>query len=620
MRHHVSWFRPVQALSRGGLAALLLCAFGAWPAAQAACAPGKQYYRYVGDKTSDTQCTDDDIPSAIKNATCPGTIIVLTSEHTYTAQHLEIDGKSLTLTASAGACGPPGACDGDGCEEPTPTAPLITISGSGHSGDSVLWIHGNSNVTLRYLTISDGNNFRGDTSTYGGGIHFDGTGSLTLDTTTVSNNAAMYGGGIEFSGNGGFAGLKLGPRTLILGNQAAASGGGIRLSGEAYMSALDDHSTIFNNHAPNGYGGGLNVVGPAHADLASPGYAGSGIVSHNTAQYGGGIAITGGDSANEHGEAQLFTVDPQRPVRIDNNFASSSGGGIYLKAYFSVLDRYRNAHLCAFEFRIDGNGAPQGGAIEAEEDGGFDYVWLNRSGNTCHGLPPGSQRCVAGIDCNAISDNVTTDSAGTPTDGAIVHADTADFHAERLQMRANRGGYALRGPGLDLADCLLADGTYSQRLVDGGGLTINNCTFAGNTIQSTDTIHASYSLTLTNSIVHQPGNLVLAYSGDAGNLKAEYMLASEIATLPHNSSVWATDDPGFVDASHGDYHLALSSPAIDIAPGTLENDVDLDGLLRDRDLPGIPNFIGDRDLGAYERQSSSCFSGDTVFCDGFEPL
>jgi hypothetical protein len=617
MRHGLSGFWPVL-LPRLCLAGLLYCTCGAWPAAwAAACLPDVPHYRYVGDMDSDAQCTDNDIQSAINHATCPATTIVLTSEHTYTAQHLEIDGKSLTLTATTLGCGPPGLCDGD-CPS-TPTAPLITISGSGHSGDSVLWIHGNSNVTLRYLTISDGNNLDGANPTYGGGIHFDGTGSLTLDTTTVSNNTAMYGGGIQFSGNGGFAGLKLGPRTQILGNTAAASGGGIRLSGEAYMSALDDYSTIFNNHAPNGYGGGLNVVGPAHADLASPGYAGSGILSHNDAQYGGGIAITGGDDANEHGEVQLFTVDPQRPVRIDNNFASASGGGIYLKAYFSVLSRYRNAHLCAYDFRVDHNGAPEGGAIEATEDGGFTYVWLNRGG-TCHGLPAGAQRCIAGPDCNAISGNVTADGGGTATEGGIIDADGVDFHAERLQMRANRGGYALHGAVLDIASCLLADSTYSRQLVNGSTLLVNNCTFAGNTIQSTDTIHVEYALTLTNSIIYQPGNLIVAFSGEPGDLKAEYVLASEIATLPHNSSIWATADPGFVDASHGDYHLALSSPAIDIAPGTLENDLDLDGMLRDRDLPGVPNFIGDRDLGAYERQSSSCFSSDTLFCDGFEPL
>jgi hypothetical protein len=176
--------------------ALFLAAGG--HAAAATCVPGSAYVRYVGDTATDNQCTDNDIQAAIDNTECPNTTIVITAEHTYTAQHLDIDGKNVTLKGTANPCGLY-------FEPPPPTSPLITISGAGHSGDSVLYIHGASDVTLQYLSIESGSNPAG----YGGGIHFDGTGSLVLDTSTVRNNVANLGGGINFTGTGGPAALTL---------------------------------------------------------------------------------------------------------------------------------------------------------------------------------------------------------------------------------------------------------------------------------------------------------------------------------------------------------------------------------------------------------------------------
>src|SRR5215471_13840209 len=101
----------------------MLAALCACNVAAALCPPPEVIsHRYVGDTnplslTYDAQCTDNDIQSAINNATCPNTTIVITSEHTYTAQHLEINGKDLTLEGTTLNCGPPGAC-GDACPPP----------------------------------------------------------------------------------------------------------------------------------------------------------------------------------------------------------------------------------------------------------------------------------------------------------------------------------------------------------------------------------------------------------------------------------------------------------------------------------------------------------------------
>jgi len=571
--------------------------------------------RYVGDTASNSECTDDDIQSAIDHVDCPNSLIVITGDHTYTAQHLDINGKSVTLKGTDNPCGL-------FLEPPPPTSPRITISGAGHSGDSVLYIHGNSDVTLQYLSIESGNNLGG----YGGGIHFDGTGSLLLDTTTLKNNKADYGGGINFTGSGGPAVLTLDIYSQVISNSAAGSGGGIRIDGQGYLSATHDGTLIALNHAPEGYGGGINVVGPAHADIGSPG-AGVGVVYLNDAKYGGGIAIT--SSGDDDANVQLFTTDPSRPVRIADNFASSSGGAFYLQGNVGTIGSftYSRAILCAHDFRIDDNSAPEGSAIHADYESNPTFA----SGsvvmlNDC-GTPPLARRCGSGAPCNTVNGNVATDDQGNATLGAAIRVgDASTFNGDRFSMQDNLGGYAIRTSGNDgdanTSNCLLTDNQVSRQLLSSGGgnLEVTNCTLANNAILSTDTIHAEGGLSLIDSIIDQPGNLALAYSGSAPALHVDYVLSSDTSTLPVANTI-IMGAPTFIDGAHRDYRLQIASLGIDYAPPTAADDRDLDNFARDVDLPTVPNVWGRRDLGAYERQRTyACTVGDTIFCHGFEDL
>ena len=122
--------------------------------ASAVCNPSLTYKRVVGDTASDKNCTDNDIQSAINNATCPNTTIFITGEHLYRSQHLLIQGQSLSLVGTSAAnCSL--SIGGQRPAEVDDTS-LITISGAGHTGDSVVSIHGNSNVTLQNLEITAG--------------------------------------------------------------------------------------------------------------------------------------------------------------------------------------------------------------------------------------------------------------------------------------------------------------------------------------------------------------------------------------------------------------------------------------------------------------------------------
>lgn len=241
--------------------------------------------RYVGNTTSDNKCTDNDIQSAINAVTCPGTRIYITGERNYTGQHLVISGQSLSLIGSASACGVENANGGGGA---VPIAPLRTLTGSSTLGASVISIIGNSTVTLQYLDITGANL---GSSGKGGGIFFFGSGALTLDTTSVDSNRADSGGGISMNSPSSSAlTLTLSKNSLIINNVATTSGGGILLEGNSQLIAIADQTLIGSNQALGGYGGGIYVIGPARADIGSAGHDSAGVVSNNSAVYGGGIA------------------------------------------------------------------------------------------------------------------------------------------------------------------------------------------------------------------------------------------------------------------------------------------------------------------------------------------
>jgi hypothetical protein len=587
--------------------------------ARADCLP-VAYKRYVGNTVTDNQCTDNDIQSAINISACPTTIYV-SNERAWTGQHLDINNRNITIVGRSGGCGPQ-ACDGGGCI--VPDIPEVIVDGVGHSGDSVMYIHGSSNVTLKSLDIRNGTNINGAANTYGGGIHFDGNGSLVLDTVWVRNNSARYGGGINFNGNGGFAGMTVLANTRVLNNTAANSGGGVRVTGNAFMSMLYDNTAVWFNHAPDGYGGGINVVGPARVDIASPGQSNVGVVYSNDARYGGGIAVTAGSSDGDDASLQLYTVDPARPVRIQGNFASSSGGGVYLKSYIG-FPALNSAAMCAFDFRIDFNGAPEGSAIHVDSDSDFtgpwgSYAFLNETNSRCSDIPPFAQRCAPGVPCNEFEGNASVDAAGSATLGAAIFiGDDSFLFGDRFTMTGNDGGYAVRGTtGFEVSNCLLARNDVTRQLLraEGGSVGINSCTIVDNTILSTNSIYAGGSLTLADTIIDQPGNNALGYGGNPNDLVVSYVLSSDVSTLPAIQGV-AIGRPTFVNAAGGNYRLALNSLGIDFAPPIVGDDRDLDNNPHDQDLQEVGNLYGVRDLGAYERQRS-CGTNDTIFCNGFE--
>src|SRR6201999_4466318 len=110
-----------------------------------------------------------------------------------------------------------------------------------------------------------------------------------------------------------------------LNNTAHVSGGGIRIEGDTHLYAISPNTTFTLNTAETGYGGALEVLGPARAELVSPVYLNLGLIYGNDADTGGGIAAIGGSGGAAF--VRVFTTDAHNPTRIDGNFASGRGGG-----------------------------------------------------------------------------------------------------------------------------------------------------------------------------------------------------------------------------------------------------------------------------------------------------
>jgi len=614
-------------------AALLLVANDA----AAFCSAGVVYEVYVGDKASDSTCTYNSIQEALDATYACPTTIRITRMHTYTTQHLTLTGttKPLTLQGEADGvtcyqlahCLPRGGCHAD------TTQPLVTIDGNNTAG-SVLTITGNSTLTLRDLTITRG---AAAASAAGGGILFNGTGALALDTTTVSLNDAGYGGGIDVNGNGGAATLTLDANSLVIYNTAEHDGGGIRLTGQARLFALQPQTYIFQNHADNGYGGGIAVVGPAQADIGSPGYNGAPVIDSNTAAYGGGIGM---DAAPDNADVttRIFSVDAKHPVQVSNNTASHTGGGVWMHPFISGISNTEvYPAFCAFDFRIDHNIAQEGTAIYSDTDssvgngnvGGFASLNSTFLG-TCSSPEPvaslGAVRCAAGVACNTLNGNVAEDNSNTPKPGSVILIqDTGTLNGARFAMRDNTGQHAIRtlDGQVTLDTCLIADNTLTAEMLrfenDGtadGYATIDGCTVVNNSDAGAPVIYSAYQLKLTDSIIDELGINTLNYAGPGAGLNVSGVLATDISTLPSAAGI-DQGQPLYVDAANKDYHLQPTSTGVDFAPG--KGGQDLDGNPRDVNLSGVPGNPTPRDIGAYERQNRfQCGTSDSFFCNGFE--
>jgi predicted outer membrane repeat protein len=527
----------------------------------------------------------------------------------------------------------------EACSSATPTSDTI-LDGYGGVKRSVLEIRNGGVVRLSRLQILNGD--EADDSD-GGGIDYKGYGELILDRVWIAHNRAGYGGGIYFNGRGAGATLTLLDNIIIQSNTAVYNGGGIHLSGRAKLNMIGTNNAVLGNTARGvqlntqgqpffeGHGGGIYIKTPATADIGAAGVFGSGnVFSENEARLGGAIAFLG-DSDGHRSQINIFSAHGNQPIRLFNNLATEKGGAIYARPTVTgfLSTSIADVDVCLTDASMVGNRAPKGAAAYLDNDGDgpvFDIpagASMYYNSNEC--LPPQTAAvCTKGIACSEVAGNLAIDSAGNPSDGAVIQFDAfTEFgemnnlnahnnHAQSIIKRnSNTPTSAFPRPGANMRiqNCLIWGNELSQYVMDfpDHEMNLHQCTIADNLIASDYVLRMhepGNRSSIVNSIIVQPFQFAVNLSGQRSTFNVSHVMTSSPFNNPPPSLLKyvSYESPRFVAPLLGDYRLRPDSPAIDY--GRYYNDGlqrDIAGNYRNVDLPK-PNVSGFRDLGAYEMQ------------------
>ena len=403
-----------------------------------------------------------------------------------------------------------------------------TASGNLAAAEGGGFWNGSGTMTVDGTTL-DANLASGAEATNGGGALFNIGGTLTVSNATISNNiadgAAGSGGGI-LNVNGGTLSVT---DSSITGNSSNRAGGGIEDnstvdtgSGPLVGSVTLMNVTLDNNmtgSAP-GNGGGMHLTGGATSMITG------GTVNGNTAAQEGGGLWNGTGAMTIDGT----TIDGNTGSGAD---AANGGGGIFNLGGTLVVSNATISNNVA-----DG-ASGSGGGILNTRGGDVTVTDSSITGNT-------SNRAGGGIEDNSTIDfggetpaigsvtltNVTLDGNTTgnaPGNGGGLHltgAATSSITGGTVSgnTAGNEGGGLWNGSGVMDVDTVTIDGNAANGPDGGGGIynnangtinlmrsTVSNNTSAGNgggvTNEASTTINFAQSTISTNSAAVNGGGM-----------------------------------------------------------------------------------------------------------------
>lgn len=396
----------------------------------------------------------------------------------------------------------------------------------------------------------------------GGGLHLENSANVILNSNTIKENMANPfpkagsgggGGGISFY-NCPNATLQ---SNIIVRNRASGSGGGNFIDSPG--ATLIDN--IVNENIANHIGGGMKHY--AGMNFLRSGYATlmSNTISYNSAANTCGglcfsasdyITLTNNTIAHNNAGTTGFVVAEGGGIKLTgarnvtlsentvlSNTAITFGGGLYLNHL---------SNLVMIDNVVQGNEAKQGGGI-----------WLANSAGQLNGI--------------TITANTVYSYPGYTIEGnggglylfnstaILTNTIIADNEAET----AGSGMYTLDSSFPNATHVTLVHTTIANnKNGDGIGLYIRG---TNSTINLVNTIVVSHNVGITVAAGNTATlNGVLWYS----NMTDTDGSGNIIVTNAH------TGDPAFVDPGAGDYHIQLTSVAIDRGVSTSVND-DMDG-------------------------------------------
>ncbi|HEV2455478.1 MAG TPA: choice-of-anchor Q domain-containing protein, partial [Verrucomicrobiae bacterium] len=374
--------------------------------------------------------------------------------------------------------------------------------------------------------------------------------------TFISNSAPYDGGGLYLTT----------PRTILnncifLGNSSGGNGGGV-CSSWPFTAVASNCTFIWNMAAGNG-------GGACYAALTNCSVIG------NKATNGGGV----------YGIANNCV--------LSDNVATNDGGGLY---YYYGSTPYPAIVGCAFT----NNSALNGGGAYTSSSCGFSncFFCANSAANNGGGIELGAYCLIA--HCGIYSNNAGLNGggvSGSEVSYCIILGNTAG--------EAGGGTYDCQ-----MANCLLSgnSATYGGGSLDDSFFLIRNCTIANN--RATNVGGGFYStgvwaFGITNCIIYDNSeNNPFPWAKDYSNYyPTNFIGMFHCCTVPLPApSIWGgnnnniTNDPAFVNAAFGDFHLQSNSPCINAGRNP--------DIARITDLDGNPRIVGGTvDIGAYECQS-----------------
>ncbi|RKY19561.1 MAG: hypothetical protein DRP63_00415 [Planctomycetota bacterium] len=348
---------------------------------------------------------------------------------------------------------------------------------------------------------------------------------------------------------------------ITVKNGSADYGGAIYCCG----SSPSIVNCVFNENNASSCGGAIYCRDHSSASIANCTF------SNNEAYYGGAIYCCSSSPSIVN-------------CVLNENDASGWGGAIYCRDHSSA-----SIANCTFS----GNSADRGGAIEchstsmtmtncilsgnsADYDGGAVYCSSSTATITNCTFSGNSARDNGGaIECYSSSMTMTNCILGGNSAGwwgGAICCDSSSPTLTNCSFGNNNGGYG------GAIYC------YS------GSPILNNCILWGDSAGSGDEIYADNGCraTLNYCCVDNTG----------------YGFASGVPTATiDDSNNCIYDNPQFVDAANGDYHLKDTSPCIDAGDNSLVPSgvtTDLDG--RQRIVDGNNDGTATVDIGAFEYQ------------------
>ena len=457
-------------------------------------------------------------------------------------------------------------------ENRDPVAFVTTLDGQG-AVPHVLSCSSVSDIRVDGFTITGGSTSGSGTDREGGGIYgSDMSGSNIIANCTITGNASVEDGGGLFCTA---ATIEI-TRCVISSNSCTHFGGGCAFRNNSVVVIT---GCAIRNNTAHSEGGGIETQNTTLTLTGS-------TISANVADYFGGgfrcyestptladCEVSGNSSPGPGAGVATQEGGPTTITRctISGNTSSGGGDGVGIKSH-------SNTALIVSESTISGNtGGGIGGGISA------------------YGTPVTVSRCVitdnAGVYGGGLESHETS---SVRIENTLIAGNVATFSGGGVQVWDNpseivnctivgnsapKGGGILAHTPVDLTNVLLAGNTHQAVYEDESGseATVENCLFYNNP-------DGHFFDLDTETVYTEVG-------GPAG-------LDANVPEAQDNIE----NDPHFVDAATGNYHVTLTSACIDRGANEDAPADDLDGNPRPYDVPriaggGLANAF---DIGCYE--------------------